>query len=1338
MSKSDTTTAPAKKPGYWRLLRVVRWVLTGLVGIVLLVSLVIGALLVFDVTLDLSASRQRIESIASQMLQRSVHIDGPVRLLPSLRPTLGLEGLRVGQPRDWPDTDFARLGRIEVQLAIMPLFRQEFIIDGIEVEGLDVTLETNSAGEGNWIFPTRDSSSPRDSAVGIPYLEIDSVEASGISVTYRDARVDRQHSLQLTSLTGEVTQWQGVRLSVEGNVQDLPFQAGFSGGGLADLATPGKPWPVDLSFEALGADLHAKGSVQDVLDAVSFSLAVELDVPSTEEIKELAGIVQPIFEKIELQARLEGSPGVFSVEDMEASLGDTPFSARVRADFSGAKPRFDGSVRADYLDVGPLFKAIGEGDYSDDETAVASRAQPAAGRSDDAEGQWELDAPFVDTALLDLFDARLEFSVDEILGGPSTITGTSLALDVSGGSLRAPSTVQFAGVPFTGEINVSAGDDVSTISLSLAAESSEIGDLAELLMDAKGVDGRFDKARLDFSSKGKTLRELVQSSELDFALESASMTYGNESGSRPVEFVLDRFEMKFRADRESRVSARGALLDEPFSLDIRGGSFTQKFVTGYWPVTIEFNGGGAQFNANGQVAPQDETQLDFDLSGASIGDMSGWLGIAPESDYAYQLKGEATISDVMTRLLITHGQMADSRIRAEIGIVMQDGQPLSQLELHSDRIDLDSFLSLFPESESTQEVSQTEKYRLDAPILPKGINLLDSDIDITIASLQTRLLEIEDFGFSTRIRDGYVASAPIQAVIAGTLLQGNLEVDLRSVNARLAVAMQAGAIDLGKLLTTMELVDAMSLTAQGFDLALQLEGASLRDLLAGHRLVASVQGGLWEINNYKLSRDLDVVLDKGRFVANGGEQIRLDIEGRIDETPLTMSLQTDPLASFMDRGETVAIGVEVNLAQTDIRLSTKAGLPLETDRLQFDLDLEGERFDKLDELLGVALPPWGPYALRGEFSIGSSGYSVHNLHMRVGESNLDGDIELVMAREPPLLTVGLSAETIQLDDFKTGDWSLDGEEDEEDEEDEVEEIGGLAKAEARVTDKLAMFTPEFMRRLDAGLELRVEEVVSGKDRLGNGALSATLEDGRVVIDPLSLGVPGGEVKLALALEPTETDVAMRLDALIENLDYGYIARRIDPESSVSGLISVDVHLSTRGPELDTVMRHANGNIDFAIWPQEINARIFDLWSTNLMAFVFTRMDQSAESRVNCLVTRFRLVDGFMEPNVIFIDTTRVQAGATGMIDLKERSLEFRIRPRPKRPEFFSAQTTLRVRGSFDDFSAGASAGAIAGSVVRIITSPIVVPFQRMFSEQPSVDGEYECREAWERDFDAPG
>ena len=111
------------------------------------------------------------------------------------------------------------------------------------------------------------------------------------------------------------------------------------------------------------------------------------------------------------------------------------------------------------------------------------------------------------------------------------------ALDF-GGSLRAPSTVQFAGVPFTGEINVSAGDDVSTISLSLAAESSEIGDLAELLMDAKGVDGRFDKARLDFSSKGKTLRELVQSSELDFALESASMTYGNESGSRPVEFVL--------------------------------------------------------------------------------------------------------------------------------------------------------------------------------------------------------------------------------------------------------------------------------------------------------------------------------------------------------------------------------------------------------------------------------------------------------------------------------------------------------------------------------------------------------------------------------------------------------------------------------------------------------------------------------------------------------------------------------------------------------------------------------------------------------------------------------
>ena len=70
----------------------------------------------------------------------------------------------------------------------------------------------------------------------------------------------------------------------------------------------------------------------------------------------------------------------------------------------------------------------------------------------------------------------------------------------------------------------------------------------------------------------------------------------------------------------------------------------------------------------------------------------------------------------------------------------------------------------------------------------------------------------------------------------------------------------------------------------------------------------------------------------------------------------------------------------------------------------------------------------------------------------------------------------------------------------------------------------------------------------------------------------------------------------------------------------------------------------------------------------------------------------------------------------------------------------SLHEVLHPRRDVEQPAAGIlkSAGAIAGSVGRIITSPIVVPFQRMFSEQPSVDGEYECREAWERDFDAPG
>ena len=74
-----------------------------------------------------------------------------------------------------------------------------------------------------------------------------------------------------------------------------------------------------------------------------------------------------------------------------------------------------------------------------------------------------------------------------------------------------------------------------------------------------------------------------------------------------------------------------------------------------------------------------------------------------------------------------------------------------------------------------------------------------------------------------------------------------------------------------------------------------------------------------------------------------------------------------------------------------------------------------------------------------------------------------------------------------------------------------------------------------------------------------------LRDGVIDLKPLEINIPGGDVNLSLQLAPGERSSRMSATAKVDRLDYGVLARRIDPASKVGGLIWVDVDLSLKGP-----------------------------------------------------------------------------------------------------------------------------------------------------------------------------
>jgi len=283
----------------------------------------------------------------------------------------------------------------------------------------------------------------------------------------------------------------------------------------------------------------------------------------------------------------------------------------------------------------------------------------------------------------------------------------------------------------------------------------------------------------------------------------------------------------------------------------------------------------------------------------------------------------------------------------------------------------------------------------------------------------------------------------------------------------------------------------------------------------------------------------------------------------------------------------------------------------------------------------------------------------------VGESTLTGELDLQTAQRPPRLDVDLVAERIQLDDFDTGDWSATAagaETTEESQAPDQPESQQPAAPRGRI-----LLSPSVMRSLNGRVDVEVEEVLSGQDQLGRGTMTASLQDGRFSVDPLNLQVPGGSVDVSFGLEPTDTDVSLDATAKIERLDYGILARRIDPSSEIGGVISVDVDLSTRGPDLKRVLHGANGHIDFGLWPKDRNAEIFELWAVNVIGALMSEMDKEEASKLNCVIVRFQVEDGVMRDRVVFADTSKMRVEGTAEIDFKQRTLQVKANPHFSQP-----------------------------------------------------------------------
>jgi len=880
------------------------------------------------------------------------------------------------------------------------------------------------------------------------------------------------------------------------------------------------------------------------------------------------------------------------------------------------------------------------------------------------------------------------------------------ALDVEG---------RIAGIPVTGRTVLEMRTNETSAELTLLARGGEIGELIEMLAGRPGIEGRFDRLELRVATAGADLHEWVDAAELHVQLAGGALSYGNEAGARPVRFTLEEAALDVAPGGPVVGRAQGSLLDEPTRLTFTGGSAVTLLDGVPWPLALEGEGAGAVLGLSGLLggsrAGDAPHRFRVKLAGGRLGDLAPWLGVPETAPSAYRVHGDLEAG--AGGLTLSSASFALGRTRGlgtlDWRSVGEGPGPRVSLQLAMLDIDeLDDNLDPDPEAGPGDTAGLT----IDCPILPERVSIRDADLEIRVDRMDLDPTDVTGLAFSARIRDSRVTRAPFAARYGGVDFRGELDLDLAQEAPVAALRVATGALDVGDLARAAGLASNLDARAARFSLDLRLRGRTARELLSGAAFEAAAEEGMWRV-------DTELLTDEVRFQrvswrARPGGRVASEFEGELRAVPIAIQTELPALLDLVLPDYVFPAELHVDAAGARLDLALRLSLPIRYVQGDVAFKLSGARLSDLGPLVGVSLPPFGPYAVTGTLDRRAGGYDA-TYDLRVRESRLSGTTQVDTTGSKPRVSAVLEAPNVQLADFRYEGWSP-----------ATAEPAAPSDRQGKVARVKPFLSHAVLGAFNGEASLRVDEVRSGKDSLGRGSLQATLQDGRLVLDPLDLDFSGGEVALALAVEPRPDDVEVSLRARVDRFDYGVLARRLDARSTQSGLISLDADVQARGPDLSTLTPGASGWIEVALRPENLAAGALELLATNILRSTLRLLSPFSSPRVNCVVGAFEIDEGVLESRAILLDTTSMQVHGSGYADFRTGALRFEFTPRPKRSEVLSLALPVVAEGTLPDVRTRIRPEDPVRSLARQVGNAIRIPFESIFRGGLPADGRPAC------------
>ena len=416
-------------------------------------------------------------------------------------------------------------------------------------------------------------------------------------------------------------------------------------------------------------------------------------------------------------------------------------------------------------------------------------------------------------------------------------------------------------------------------------------------------------------------------------------------------------------------------------------------------------------------------------------------------------------------------------------------------------------------------------------------------------------------------------------------------------------------------------------------------------------------------------------------------------EGTYSGMPLKAKGHTGHVLSVRDETKPFPIAAEIKIGDTSATLEgTLTGLVgFKGIDLNFK-QLSGKTMEDLYWIIGLALPDSSPYKLSGRLLRADGMWKFENFAGKVGESDLSGTLQVDTGGKRPYMHGDLVSKVLNLADLGPL-------------------VGTNQPREGGVLPE-APFNVERWESLDSDIRLKAGTIKRPKALpIENLSTRWQLRDKVVTLDPLEFGIAGGKLAGVIKVDGNKDPVRGEINMRVRGLQLAKLFPTVKQAQGSIGDLNGLVELSGTGDSVGKLLASSQGKIGIYMDEGKISRFLMELVALDLWNAARIKLKGDKEIEIRCVIADFGVKGGVAQANAFVFDTTVVNIGGSGTINLKTEEMDMKLKPQPKDGSIGSLRTPLHIKGTFGQPDIGPDMGKLAargaGTLAMGILNPLL-------------------------------